>query len=212
MTHTHHRLGDRDSLNGDYILMAQCARGLNEHGAANKLKQILYIFAKHDPVNLSNLIGEEESLCKARGASIEDITKRTTNRDSIHAVFTNQEVVKRVLKDISEADLGISVIVSGIFDNIFHIANEVGITQPRTVNISLGILGKTNRLSPEASLEILTQCGHGLVSKSLVNVLLEQVRTQKKSAEQAAAEMARQCVCGAFNPVRAAKLINQYVR
>jgi hypothetical protein len=100
MTHTHHRMGDKSTLENEFILMAQCARGINEEGAARKLKKVLEIFAKYNPVNLSNLIGEEESRCLARGATIDEILSKTTNRDAIHAVFTSKDVVKQVLEEI----------------------------------------------------------------------------------------------------------------
>jgi len=204
-------MGDRPALENEFIIMAQCARGLNEEGAAHKLKQILEIFARHNPVNMSNLIGEEESRCLARGATIDEILSKTTNRDAIHAVFINKEVTKQVLKEIKKADIGISVIASGVFDEIFKLADDVGITAPRTVNLSLGIIGNVDRLPPETILKILTQCGHGLVSRQLVEQQIELVRTNKKTAQQAAAILARNCVCGAFNPVRAANLIDKYI-
>jgi len=185
------------------------ARGHNDQGAAPKLKRVLEICAKHKPVNMGNMTAEQ-SLCMARGVSIEEITRKTTSKGIIHAVYANKESARRALKEIKEADLGISIVVTGIFDEIFHMADELDITQPRTVNISLGILGNTKRLPPEANLEILTMCGHGLVSKQLVKEQLTRVRTHKATAQQAATELARQCVCGIFNPARAAQLIEKY--
>jgi hypothetical protein len=99
-----------------------------------------------------------------------------------------------------------------VFEEIFKLADAAGITAPRTVNLSLGILGKKDQLPPEAILEILTMCGHGLVSRQLVEQQIDLVRSQKKTPQQAAAKLARNCVCGAFNPVRAADLIERYVK
>ena len=47
-------------------------------------------------------------------------------------------------------------------------------------------------------------------SENLIEDQIEKVKSQKKTAEKAADELARQCVCGIFNPARAAKLIEKY--
>jgi hypothetical protein len=52
-------------------------------------------------------------------------------------------------------------------------------------------------------------CGHGLVSARLVESLAAAVRAGRCSAEKAALQLARPCVCGAFNPVRAARLLKK---
>ena len=46
-----------------------------------------------------------------------------------------------------------------------------------------------------------------MVSATLVDSLADDVKASRKSAQDAAKEMARQCVCGIFNPARAAKLL-----
>ncbi|MFQ6127080.1 MAG: hypothetical protein ACE5R6_21090 [Candidatus Heimdallarchaeota archaeon] len=208
MTHTHHRRGDKTSLEGDYVLLAMTARGFNDQGTAPKLKRILEIFAKYNPVNMGNMTAEQ-SLCMARGACIEEIIRKTSSKGIIHAVYASKESAQYALKEIKEADLGISIVTTGIFEEVFHMADELGIKQPRTVNLSLDILGNTKRLPSEPVLEILTMCGHSLVSKQLIEQQLKRLRARKTTVQQAAAELAKQCVCGIFNPVRAEHLLEK---
>jgi len=220
MTHTLHRCGDRESLENDYVILAYAARRFNLEGYEPKFKQIARIFAKNNPVNMLIATADmviataEGPLYMARGKSPREIIGEMSDKYIIpiaHAVYTDKEVVKRVLKELKEADLGISIVVSGIFDEVFSLCKEVSIEGPFTVNISLGIVGKTNRLPKRELLDITTMCGHALVSEHLIKKQVEEVKNGKKTVEEAAGELARQCICGVFNPTRAAVLIRKYI-
>jgi len=50
-------------------------------------------------------------------------------------------------------------------------------------------------------------CGHGLVSANVVKSMVEEIKAGRKTPEATAKELAPQCACGVFNPVRAAKLL-----
>jgi hypothetical protein len=76
-----------------------------------------------------------------------------------------------------------------------------------TVEWSLGIWGRTDLLPSDDVLSITTMCGHGMVAASLVERMALEVRRNRLSAEEAALQLARPCVCGIFNPVRAAMLL-----
>jgi hypothetical protein len=214
MTHTLHRCGDRRSLEKDYVILAYAARGFNLEGYEPKFKQIAEIFAKHNPVNMM-IATAEGPVYMAGGKSPQEIIGEISDKFIIpiaHAVYTDKEVVKRVLKELKEADLGISIVISGIFDEIFSLCKEVSIEGPFTVNMSLGIMGKTKRLPRQELLDITTMCGHALVSENLIKKQIEEVKNGKKTAEEAAMELARQCICGVFNPTRAAALIHKYMK
>jgi len=210
LTHTHHRRGNKASLEEDYILLAMTSRGYNDCGTSTKLKQILEICAKYHPVNAGCLM-KGQSYCLGRGTPIEEIINKTTSQSIIHAIYDSKKAVKSALKDIKDADFGISIVISGIFDDIFQMANDLLIKQPCTVNISLGILGNTKDQPPEAILELMTMCGHSLISKKLIKDQINRVGSRTITAHQAADELARQCVCGLFNTTRAVKLIEKYV-
>ncbi|MFZ7120221.1 MAG: hypothetical protein ACOWWH_04650 [Eubacteriaceae bacterium] len=89
------------------------------------------------------------------------------------------------------------------------LAEELDI-EPHSINLSLGVFGRTEKLPPEEVLEFITMCGHGMISRNLVTKLIKEVRDGKKSKEQAAKIMASPCVCGIFNTNRAIKLLSKY--
>ena len=124
-----------------------------------------------------------------------------------NAIFVSKEDLSSALLELKKADLGISVVVSGIFNDVFEgcAGMDVG---PHTVNMSMGTLGRT-ALMPEAPiLEIVTMCGHSYVSPYLVEHMIERVKNGNISSKQAAVELGVQCTCNFFNVDRAEKLIN----
>jgi hypothetical protein len=52
-------------------------------------------------------------------------------------------------------------------------------------------------------------CGHGLVSGRLVKRMVADIKKKKITPEKAALELAKPCLCGIFNPHRAAKLLTK---
>jgi hypothetical protein len=80
--------------------------------------------------------------------------------------------------------------------------------KPHTVNISLGVWGRTDLLSKDSEvIDTLTMCGHALISRNLVYKLAKDVKRERISPEEAGRILARCCTCGVFNPIRAAELV-----
>ena len=79
--------------------------------------------------------------------------------------------------------------------------------RPHTASYSLGVFGLKEKLPPEQTLQITTMCGHSLVPGGLVRKLAEDVRKGKTTPEKAAEKLAKNCLCGVFNPKRAARLL-----
>ncbi len=55
-------------------------------------------------------------------------------------------------------------------------------------------------------------CGHSLVPVALVKKMIADVQKGKVSPDKAAEKLARNCLCGIFNPNRAAKLLRLIVK
>jgi hypothetical protein len=202
MTHTLHRKGTPENLIDDFPMLTIRARGYND-GSLWRMKKVLELASKYPIANFGDI---------AQGSKfaidLETIlTSTNDNLPILHMVFTSREDVTEFMKELKREDLGISVVVSGLFDEIFHCCRESGIT-PHTANYSLGILGNTDRLPSPEVLEVTTMCGHSLVTAGLVNKLARDVRAGKISPEGAAEKLARNCVCGIFNPKRAARLLS----
>jgi hypothetical protein len=122
------------------------------------------------------------------------------------AVFSNARDLAGFLADMREADLGISTVVSGLFDISMKCCEEAGL-KPHTIEFSGGIWGKTDQLPSEKNLEFMTMCGHGMVPGHLVDHLVTQVKAGKMTPRDAAMRMTKLCICGVFNPDRATDLI-----
>jgi hypothetical protein len=202
MTHTLHRTGDPDSLREDYPMLAIRAKGFNDEGNDWRLRKILEIAARHPIVNFS-----DDKTGSKFTASLEEILRSDkTDLPMVQMVFTSTEDMTRFMEDLKEADLGISVVASGLFEEIFKCCRKAGL-QPHSVHYSLGVHGRVEQLPPKEIMDITTMCGHALVSKHLVTKLVADIKAGKETGSSAAETLARDCICGILNPVRAAKIL-----
>ncbi len=217
MTHTLHRVGRRESLERDYVVYGlasnvEMIRG-NEP-VYKKTKELLTRFMEicdsHGPVNMGVIYPSPEPYSKtiAKGYTWEDMEPDMMDYTDNLAVFDDVEKVKRVLNELKEEDMGLSIVVSGVFDRVFECCREAGLT-PHTVNLALGIKGNKELLPPRKTLEVVTMCGHGLVSRYLVEDLVKRIRKGQLTAEEAAKRLGANCVCGAFNTQRAAGILDE---
>jgi len=199
MTHTLHRRGSAESLSGDYVVLMLRAIGVNDTDYVPKLQEFLRICLRHNPVNIG---------CETKG-SMYEYTPEEIIADvhgDTHAVFDNPQAVSRVLEDLKEADLGLSVVVSGIYKTVDECLEKAGLKH-HTANFSLGIWGKAEKLPEDEILEIATMCGHGMISANLIKSMVDEIKAGRKTPDEAAKVLAPQCACGIFNPARAAKLM-----
>jgi hypothetical protein len=205
MTHTLHRRGDRDSLQGDYIVFTMSAKGFNEEGSADRMRQFLKILLDHHPVNFGDM-----QTGNGHVKSREEILDNIQSTSIIHAVFTDPTVVIEVLEKLKTAELGLSVIVTGVHD-VTESCCEESHLQKHTVEHSMGVFGRLERLPPEEILQLTTMCGHGMVPANLVGKMIGEIRRGKKSLRAGALELTRPCACGIYNPVRAERLLQKLV-
>ncbi len=202
MTHTLHRKGKKESLAIDFPLHATPAVGFNHVGIAEKLKKFWDIAHKQTPVNSGD---------SKRGNQMDfDIDYlRSGLTSTTHIVYDNEESLTNMLSDLKEAELGVSVTLSGLMDNLFTCCEHAHV-KPFAIEHSLGILGDTDALPDEKILEMTTMCGHAMVSRGLVGILVRQIKKGQITPEQAGIEISRPCQCGLFNPVRAAQLLEEF--
>ena len=50
-----------------------------------------------------------------------------------------------------------------------------------------------------------------MVPLTLIDSVIDKMKTQKLTVEQAAVELTKPCVCGVFNPTRAAELLRRFL-
>lgn len=219
MTHTLHRIGERGSLERDYVLYAlasniEMLRGNKPTYENTKelLTRFMDICFRHSPVNAGCIYPSSSPYSKtlAKGNTWEEMRQEMLDYTETMAVFDDRENLKNVIGELRQSDLGLSLVLSGVFDEVYQACKETGIT-PHTVNIALGIMGKKELLPERRTLEIVTMCGHGLVSQYLVEDLVGKITANKISVEEAAKRLGANCVCGAFNTARAAEILTLMV-
>lgn len=205
MTHSLHRVGTAESLKDDFVLIARPALGFNEKGAGRKIGRMLEIIFEAGPANIGVL---ETGDLLSRGLDVEAVIAQMSDSSGIRCSFSSREKLRRVLRRFKEEDLGISVTVSGIVDEVFAMCDEIGL-EPHSINLSLGVHGNTDILPDEQIGEFTTMCGHALVASSLAQRGIEEVRCGRMSPRDAAVMVGMPCACGLFNLDRATAMLGK---
>ncbi|MFH1758788.1 MAG: hypothetical protein ABH969_12170 [Pseudomonadota bacterium] len=208
MTNTLHRRGTRDNLKNDYIIFCTPARGVNSNGSGSKIQEFLRICLKYHPVNMGD--GLQGNILQD-DIEVENFIANQKDGEGAAVVFTDLDTLQKVIAELIQADLGISINISGLLDEVQTCCRKVGLER-HSGEHSLGIWGAKDLLPEREILEVNTLCGHGLVSFNLIRKMVEYVRLRRLTAKEAAKTMAKCCECGAFNPVRAEQLLEKMLK
>jgi hypothetical protein len=219
MTNTLHRYGTGDSFYDDIIVFAIPARGINDANAAEKQKRFLEIARKYKPVNMGDashgaIFHPSKDLNPAvhwrrnDERDFEGVINCVSCPTTVSAVFDNADDAVAFIKELKDADLGLSINISASLEQARECARRAGLER-HSVEYSLGFIGQIDRVADRQTLEIASMCGHGMLSFSFVRKLVEWVKQGRRSPEQASATLARFCSCGIFNPTRACRLLEE---
>jgi hypothetical protein len=168
---------------------------------AEAMQKIAETVLKYKP---ENVIG------RPLGLNDETIEMMAPMTGVVTAVFTDKKDVEKLVEEIKQKQLGISVVLSGLFSDVRDICRCTGLKE-HTYHMSLGVFGKTDRMPDEKTLEITTQCGHSLISASLVEAILKKMRKGKLSPEEGARLLVKPCACGIGNTKRIEKILREMV-
>ena len=150
-----------------------------------------------------------ETILTQAGLDPEEYAKTLDSAYGVACCYSSRQALKRVLKRLKELDAGISIVVSGLIDEIVDTAKDLGL-KPHTAFLSLGIHGRRALLPENHILEITTMCGHGLVSEKLTRAVLEKVKSGDMTPAEGANHLAQPCPCGIFNTDRFEELAKIY--
>ncbi len=205
MTHTLHRIGTEENLFNDYVVFAMSGKGVNDEDFGFKMRQFFSITQKHNPINMGDMkTGNWFTIPEDK------IEENIQDTSIVHAVYKDMESVSAVIKELIDADLGLSIVVSGLLGPIKSECQKQDLNPaPHTVEYSLGIFGKTSLLPSDGVLEVGTMCGHGQVAFGLIEDAILEIKAGRITPEKAAKRLAEPCVCGIFNPVRAVELLKK---
>jgi len=205
MTHTLHREGTLENLREDFVVFTMSAKTVNAKGSGEKMRKFFEILEKYNGVNYGDM--KTGNILNSDRDTIHDGIGDTS---IVHFVFTDKAVVGKVLDELEGAQLGTSVIVSGLVEETDRACKQAGLRM-HTVEFSGGVHGKLGLLPEKPVLEITTMCGHGMVASNLVREMVRQIKKGKKSLEEAGLELAKPCQCGVFNPKRAEALLDKFL-
>jgi len=205
MTNTLHRQGPAESLKKDYIIFAHTAKGMTREGSAPKIQEFMRICLKYHPVNIGDYI---QGNIHQDDIDIQTLISRQGDGEGATAVFTDPDTLQKVVEELIQADLGISINISGLMDEVQACCRKAGLER-HSVEHSLGFWGSKDRLPEREILEINTMCGHGMVSFNFIRKMIDYVKLRRLTPQKAAKLMAKCCECGAFNPIRAEMLLEK---
>jgi hypothetical protein len=199
MSHALHRHGTTEQLQNDYTFYARASRYVNREGCGPKLRKILSIVLEEK--RLVNFGSSHAGKSYEAGLIPEEYAATLDKAYGVAGCFSDKEAVRSVLKKLKEADTGISIVISGLIDEIVKIAEEIDL-KPHTAFLSLGVHGKRSLLPEDEVQQITTMCGHGMVASRLTKVVMERVKAGKMTPEKGAHLLAQPCPCGIFNTDR----------
>jgi hypothetical protein len=128
----------------------------------------------------------------------------------ITGIYTDTGNVEDLVNDIKgewlernrEKGYPISIVLSGLFDDVHKCCQKTGVCE-HTYLHTLGSFGRKDALPSQPELELITMCGHGLISRNRVQDLARKIRSRDITPREAAEDIAKPCVCGLVNIKRA---------
>jgi len=228
MTNTLHRYSEHyafetalnpEPIRDDYIVFAMSSRGINDDNLVEKYRAFLRLALKHDPVNIGDatkggMIRPRQDMNptvhwrRDQRSDPEQVIAGIEGHTTVAAVFDSYEAMERFVEELKAADLGVSINISAPMDEAERCCKAAGIAR-HSVEYSIGFRGRVDKLPDATTLELSTMCGHGMLSANFTKKMLEWVRENRRTPEEAARYMARFCICGVFNLTRAEHIIKR---
>ena len=228
MTNTLHRYSEHyafepasnpQPVDNDFIVFAMASRAINDEQLVDKYRTFLSLAVKHNPVNIGDAtkggvlrprrdMNPTAHWKRDQLPNPDEVIAGIEGPTTVAAVFENYADMTAFVADVRAANLGISINISAPIDDAERCCHDTGITR-HSVEYSLGFCGRVDRLSNAATLELATMCGHGMLSANFAMKMVDWVKENRRSPEQAARYMARFCTCGVFNIKRAEAIIEK---
>ena len=205
MSHSLHRHGTPAQLQNDYTFYARTSRYVNREGCGPKLRRILTILLEDQQV--VNFGSSHSGKSYEAGLNPDEYGRTLDKAYGVAACFSDKEAIRSVLAKLQAADTGISIVLSGLIDEIVALAREVGL-KPHTALLSLGVHGQRSALPEDRVLEITTMCGHGQVPTRLTRAVIDRVKAGKMTPQAGAQLLAQPCPCGISNTHRCRAILD----
>lgn len=185
MSHSLHRQGTEESLKKDFILISITTKDPKKGwpDSAERMKKLGDICIQRKPNNY-----RQETYI-------------------FEGSYSNAHEIKALLEDLKQADLGLSVVLTGPREEVIAMARDVGLKLD-SVHLSLGVFGNKQLLPDKKILEMTTMCGHHCISPFLVEELLKKLKLKTVTKDEAITQLSDLCTCHIFNPQRAKEILD----
>ena len=208
MTHTLHRQGCVQALQGDYVVFTFA----EEESVPGVLATHKARLRKRFPRGYAMLRSLKRVVVRMlRVSGIREPGEEPKEELEGLFVLHSREELSNCVEMLKKANTGKSIVVSGLIDEVNSCLKDLGLC-PHTIQLSLGHFGKTELLPSEEVLEMTTMCGHHMISPRLVERLTSDINKGRMTPEEAAEAMAKLCTCGVFNKVRAVETIEALMK
>ena len=202
MTHTLYRAGTPESQAEEICWLMYTTKGVNDDNFPETARHLLQTVEESgDVANWGDTkIGTILTM------PAKEIKEKLLQNSRLRGAFSNPRAAVKFLKLLKKKELNQSILIAGVIPDLISICKEAGVV-PRYANMSLGVFGNTSKLTDPKTLSITTMCGHHRISPKYVQALQHDVDQGKMTAEEAAQKLGNICMCGVFNPDRAAGIL-----
>jgi hypothetical protein len=220
MTNTLHRFGNADTFVDDYVIIAIPAKGKSQQGdPLPALRRFLEIACEYNPVNLGDATHGgafrptkakwmiEHWFPKDDKPNFQQVIDGANSPTTFSAIFDNKEAAEKFVARVAKEDLGLSINISSSLENAMSCCKKAGLIR-HSISYSLGFEGIRDNAPNRHVLMLSTMCGHGMISQSLAKKMIDMVKENRRTPEQATAALSRFCSCGIFNQTRARRIID----
>jgi hypothetical protein len=219
MTNTLHRHGTAESFEDDFIVIAIPTKGAAGQGEVlPRLRRFLEIALEYGPVNIGDALNGgairptrhkwalQHFMCRTMRPDFQAVIDGITQPTTFAAIFDNRAAAQKFVARLKAEDLGLSINVSSSIANGQDCCKHAGLTR-HSVGYSLGFEDISNYNHNKYAIMLSTMCGHGMISQALARKMIDFVKEDRRTPEQAIAALTRFCSCGIFNPSRARRII-----
>ncbi|MBU2546785.1 MAG: hypothetical protein KKB20_00105 [Proteobacteria bacterium] len=202
MTHTLNRTGLSPERPGQEIVILIMAHHKIKADKGPQMVRAAETVLKYGPDNFIGL---------PLGLTPEQLIPLAAHTGIVTAVFRDLDTAAALVAELKAQENGVSVVLSGLFDDVRDVCRRVGLTE-HTTHVTAGVFGRTELLPEGLTLDITTQCGHALVSRHYVADLVKKIRKGKLTPREGAELLAKPCVCGVVNKTRTAEILDRLAR
>jgi hypothetical protein len=219
MTNTLHRFGNAESFEDDYIVIAIPAKGVEGQGdSLPHLKRFLELALEYGPANLGDGMNGgafrptrhrhalQHFMSRPTKADFQAVIDGITKPTTFAAIFDKREAAESFVRRLAEENLGLSINVSSSVSNGLGCCKSAGLVR-HSVGYSLGFEGMSDNIPNRHVVMLATMCGHGMISQALAKKMIDFVKEDRRTPDEAIAALGRFCSCGIFNPTRARRII-----